>query len=243
MAAEPMRIQRALAQAGVASRRAAERLVADGRVMVNGSTATIGQIVADSDEVRVDGKRIAAAEQLVTYLLNKVAGTVATATDPQGRPTVLDEMPRTARLYPVGRLDIDTTGALLISNDGDLAHRLAHPRYHVAKRYEVLFAGRISAASLRRLRDGIELEDGRTAPARVEAMQRLHPGATWIQIELREGRNRQIRRMGEAVGHRVLRLHRSAYAGLTLRGIRPGRWRLLTRVELGKLATRVGLER
>lgn len=231
---EPMRIQRALAHAGVASRRAAERLVAEGRVTVNGTVAEVGQVVAPGDEVAVDGRTIRAEPPRV-YLLNKAAGTVSTAHDPQGRPTVLDALPDDVRLYPVGRLDIDTTGALLITNDGDLANRLMHPRSKVAKTYEVLVEGRVSAETVRRLRAGVDLEDGRTLPARVDVMDRGHPGGTWLRIELTEGRNRQIKRMAEAVGHRVRRLHRSRYAGLGLRGLRTGDWRPLSRVEVNRL--------
>ena len=231
---EPMRVHRAVAHAGLASRRAAEELVREGRVLVNGVPATIGQIVAPEDEVTVDGRR-AEPEQSRVYLLNKAAGTVSTASDPQGRPTVLDALPDDVRLYPVGRLDLDTTGALLVTNDGELAGRLMHPRSKVPKTYEVLVEGRVSAATLRRLRAGVDLEDGRTLPARVEIMRRAHPGHTWLLMELTEGRNRQVKRMGDAVGHPVRRLHRSRYAGLGLRGLRTGEWRPLTREEIARV--------
>lgn len=238
-----MRIHRAIALAGVASRRAAERLVADGRVAVNGVTATVGQVVHPSDRVTVDGEAIAGAEERRAYLLHKKAGVVSTAHDPQGRPTVLDDMPDGVRLYPVGRLDYNTTGALLITNDGELAAGLMHPGSGTAKTYEVLLRGRVSAATVRRLRDGVRLDDGMTLPARVEPMERIVPGGTWLTIELTEGRNRQIRRMGEAVGHRVMQLHRARYAGLTVRGLAPGRWRPITRAEWHRLGQMVGLER
>jgi 23S rRNA pseudouridine2605 synthase len=234
-----MRVHRAVAHAGLASRRAAEALVREGRVLVNGEPARIGQVVAPEDEVTVDGRR-ADPEPARVYLLNKAAGTVSTASDPQGRPTVLDALPDTLRLYPIGRLDLDTTGALLITNDGDLASRLMHPRSKVPKTYEVLVEGRVSAASIRRLRHGVDLDDGPTLPARVEAMRRAYPGHTWLLIELTEGRNRQIKRMGEAVGHPVRRLHRSRYAGIGLKGLRAGEWRPLSRDEVARVSRAAG---
>ncbi|HJZ60886.1 MAG TPA: pseudouridine synthase [Miltoncostaeaceae bacterium] len=237
-----MRIQRALARAGVTSRRDAERLVAEGRVRVNGAVAVIGQDVGPEDALEVDG-RLVAEEEPRTYLLYKPLGAVSTVRDPQGRPTVLEGMPEDVRLYPVGRLDKDTTGALLVTNDGELASRLMHPRSKVPKVYEALVDGRVSAATIRRLRNGVELEDGPTLPATVERMERVHPGGTWLRLELTEGRNRQVRRMAAAVGHPVLRLHRSRYAGVGLARMRPGAWRPLSQAELERLAALVGLER
>jgi 23S rRNA pseudouridine2605 synthase len=237
-----MRVHRALALAGVASRRAAERLVAEGRVAVNGAPAQVGQVVGPEDRVTVDGRPVR-AQALRAYLLHKPRGTVSTATDPQGRPTVLDDLPDDVRLYPVGRLDIDTTGALIVTNDGELAHLLMHPSSGVRKTYDALLAGRVSADTIRALRHGVELEDGPTAPARVEAMTRAAAGGTWLRIVISEGRNRQVRRMGEAVGHRVLRLHRSRYAGIGLGKLAPGHWRPLSRAEWSRLAAMVGLER
>ncbi len=237
-----MRLQRALAFAGVASRRAAEVMIGEGRVTVNGEVAQLGRTVEPSDLIEVDGAPIR-AERTVTYLLYKGVGTVSTVTDPQGRPTVLEGMPDDVRLYPVGRLDLNTSGALLVTNDGELAHRLMHPRYRVPKVYETLVEGRVSAAGIRQLRDGVELDDGPTHPAKVERMDRLHPQGTWLTIEITEGRNRQVRRMCEAVGHRVTRLHRSRYGSLTLGRMSRGQWRELTAPELTKLARTVGLER
>lgn len=242
-AAWPMRVHRAIALAGVASRRAAERMVEEGRVEVNGARASVGQVVSETDRVSVDGESIAGPEDLRAYLLHKKAGLVSTAHDPQGRPTVLDDLPHDVRLYPVGRLDLNTTGALLITNDGELAARLMHPRSKAPKTYEVLMRGRVSAATVRKLRDGVELDDGMTLPARVEPMERLAPQGTWLTIELTEGRNRQVRRMGDAVGHRVMRLHRARYAGLSVRGMAPGRWRPITRAEWHRLGQMVGLKR
>ena len=237
-----MRVQRALALAGVASRRAAERMVEAGRVTVNGQLATIGQDVSDGDELAVDGAPVV-AEETRTYLLNKRVGTVATVTDPQGRPTVLEGMPIDLRLYPVGRLDLNTSGVLLITNDGELAHRLMHPRFEVPKVYDTLVEGRISADTIRVLRRGVELEDGITHPARVEKMERLHPGGTWLRIQITEGRNRQVRRMCEAVGHPTMRLFRSRYAGLSAGKLELGEPRLLTGEELRRLGRLVELER
>jgi 23S rRNA pseudouridine2605 synthase len=243
MADERMRVHRALALAGVASRRTAETMVADGRVTVNGAPAAVWQLVSPGDRLAVDGAAVRGSEPRRAYLLNKPAGVVSTASDPQGRPTVLDALPDDVRLYPVGRLDLDTTGALVITNDGELAARLMHPSSKAPKTYEVLLRGQVSAATRRQLRDGVDLDDGRTLPAVVEPMDRLAPGGTWLRIELTEGRNRQIRRMGDAVGHRVMRLHRARYAGLPLRGLAPGRWRPLTRAEWRRLGAMVGLER
>jgi 23S rRNA pseudouridine2605 synthase len=243
MTGERMRVHRALALAGVASRRAAEGLVAEGRVSVNGAPATVGQLVGPGDLLEVDGRPVRDPEQLRAYLLHKPAGVVSTAHDPQGRPTVLDDLPDDVRVYPVGRLDIDTTGALLVTNDGELAARLMHPSSKAPKTYEALLQGRVSAETVRRLRRGVELDDGLTAPARVRAMDRRAPGGTWIEIELTEGRNRQVRRMGEAVGHPVLRLHRSRYAGIGLGRLAPGRWRPISRAEWTRLGQTVRLER
>jgi 23S rRNA pseudouridine2605 synthase len=237
-----MRVHRALAQAGVASRRAAETLVAEGRVTVNGDVATVGQVVRDADVLAVDGRTVH-AEPIRTYMLNKAMGVVSTASDPEGRPTVLDGLPDDVRLYPIGRLDIDTTGLLLITNDGDLAHRLMHPRSKVPKTYEALVEGRVSSAAVRALRNGIELDDGPTQPARVEVLDRQAPGGTWLRIEITEGRNRQVRRMCEALGHRVRRLVRTRYGGLGLGRLRRGEHRLLTSAELARLAAQAGMTR
>ncbi|MDP9468775.1 MAG: rRNA pseudouridine synthase [Chloroflexota bacterium] len=237
-----MRVQRALALAGVASRRAAEKMVEAGRVTINGRLATIGQDVADGDDLAVDGRRVA-AEETRTYLLNKRVGTVSTVTDPQGRPTVREGMPSDVRLYPVGRLDLNSSGVLLITNDGELSHRLTHPRFEVPKVYDALVEGRVSAETIRLLRNGVELDDGMTHPAKVEKMERLHPGGTWLRIQITEGRNRQVRRMCEAVGHPTTRLYRSRYAGLGAGRLRPGEWRPLTVEELRRLGRLVELER
>jgi 23S rRNA pseudouridine2605 synthase len=237
-----MRVHRALAQAGVASRRAAEAMVADGRVTVNGQVATVGQVVTRNDTVAVDGKAVH-AEPIRTYMLNKAMGVVSTASDPEGRATVLDALPHDVRLYPIGRLDIDTTGLLLITNDGDLSHRLMHPRSKVPKTYEALVEGRVSAAGVRALRNGIDLEDGPTQPAKVEILDRQAKGATWISIEITEGRNRQVRRMCEAIGHPVMRLVRTRYGGLALGRLTRGEFRLLSSAEITRLEAMAGMAR
>jgi len=237
-----MRIHRALAQAGVASRRGAERLVGEGRVTVNGAVATIGQVVKGSDRIEVDGALVT-PEPIRTYMLNKPMGVVSTASDPEGRRTVLDALPHDVRLYPVGRLDIDTTGLLLVTNDGDLAFRLMHPGSKVPKTYEALVEGRVSAAGVRTLRQGITLEDGPTQPARVEILNRQAVGGTWLSIEITEGRNRQVRRMCEAVGHRVRRLVRTRYGGLGMGRLERGEFRSLSSEELVRLEKMAGITR
>lgn len=224
-----MRLNAYLARAGVCSRRGADELIKAGRVRVNGEPGQLNTVVAASDRVEVDGRAV--AEQRLAYvLLHKPAGTITTARDPQRRPTVVALVPAEPRVVPVGRLDADTTGALLLTNDGELAQRLAHPRYGVEKVYEAEVAGDPSDDALRRLREGIELDDGRTAPAGV---RRLGPGR--VELVLHEGRNRQVKRMLAAVGHPVRRLHRSRYAGLTLAGLEPGAWRELEPDEVERL--------
>ncbi|MFN8122592.1 MAG: pseudouridine synthase [Thermoleophilia bacterium] len=235
------RIHRALAQAGVASRRRAEELVAEGRVTVNGAVAVIGQPVGPGDTIAVDGRPVR-PEPVRVLLLNKPRGVVTTVSDPQGRRTVLDDLPDDVRLFPVGRLDIDTTGVLLLTNDGELTNRLLHPRGKVAKVYEALVDGRVSSETLRVLRSGVELEDGMTHPARVEPMERQHPGGTWLRLEITEGRNRIVKRMCTAVGHPVMRLHRARFAGLGTQGMKPGEWRVLTADELRRVRRAAGLD-
>ena len=224
-----MRLNAYLARAGVASRRGADELIKAGRVFVNGERGQLNTFVESRDRVQVDGRDVA-LQPLAYLLLHKPAGVVTTARDPQGRRTVVELVPSEPRVVPVGRLDAGTTGALLLTNDGPLAHRLAHPRYGVEKVYEASVEGDPGDAALRRLRDGVELEDGRTAPARA---RRLGPGR--VELTIHEGRNRQVRRMLEAVGHPVVRLHRSTYAGLTLEGLEPGAWRELSAAEVAAL--------
>ncbi len=224
-----MRLNAYLARAGIASRRGADELIKAGRVTVNGAPGQLNSFVGTEDRVAVDGREVA-KQRLAYVLLHKPAGVVTTARDPQGRPTVVQLVPAEPRVVPVGRLDAETTGALLLTNDGRLAHRLAHPRYGVEKVYVAEVDGDPDEAALRRLREGVELEDGRTAPARV---RRLGPHR--VELAIHEGRNRQVRRMLEAVGHPVRRLHRTTYAGLTLEGLEPGRWRELEPSEVERL--------
>jgi pseudouridine synthase len=224
-----VRLNAFIARAGVASRRKADDLIKAGRVTVNGEPGQLNTFVGADDDVRLDGKPL--TKQRVAYvLLNKPAGVVTTARDPQGRRTVVDVVSHPARVVPVGRLDAETTGALLLTNDGDLAHRLAHPRYEVDKVYEVECWSQPTDADLQRLREGVELDDGRTSPADVRRIDGAH-----IELVLHEGRNRQVRRMLEAVGHRVKRLHRSRYGPLTLGGLEPGAWRELEASEVERL--------
>jgi 23S rRNA pseudouridine2605 synthase len=224
-----------LARSGVASRRASDELIKSGRVRVNGRPASLNTFVGDADVVEVDGRRVS-KQGLAYVLLHKPAGVVTTARDPQGRSTVLDLVPGERRVVPVGRLDIETTGALLLTNDGALAHRLAHPRYGVEKRYVAEVEGSPSDEIVRRLAEGIELEDVRTAPAQVSRL-----GRSRLQLVLHEGRNRQVRRMCETVGHPVRRLHRDRYAGIGLGRLAPGEWRELTPAEVSRLRRLVGL--
>ncbi len=232
-----MRLNAYLARAGVASRRKADELIKAGRVTVNGTAGRLNTFVESRDRVEVDGLLVG-LQELTYRLLYKPAGVVTTASDPQGRKTVVDLVPAQPRVVPVGRLDADTTGALLLTNDGELAHRLAHPRYGVEKVYEATVAGAPSDAALDLLANGVELDDGRTAPARVA---RLAPDR--IELTLHEGRNRQVRRMLDAVGHPVQQLHRSRYAGLVLDGLEPGAWRDLSDDELAGLRSAPDPER
>ena len=224
-----MRLNAYLARAGVASRRKADELIKAGRVRVNGEPGQLNTFVQSTDRVEVDGA-VVAKQKLAHLLLHKPAGVVTTARDPQGRRTVVELVPREPRVVPVGRLDVDTTGALLLTNDGELAHRLAHPRYGVEKTYVVDVEGEPSDEAIARLARGVQLEDGVTAPARARRLGRAR-----IEVTIHEGRNRQVRRMLEAVGHRVTRLHRSVYAGLGLGGLEPGAWRELEPSEVERL--------
>jgi 23S rRNA pseudouridine2605 synthase len=224
-----VRLNAYLARAGIASRRRAEEVIRAGRVRVNGAVAGLVTVVAPGDVVEVDGRRVR-PQPLAHVLLHKPAGVVTTARDPQGRPTVVDLVDHSLRLVPVGRLDADTTGALLLTNDGELAHRLVHPRYEVEKVYEAEVEGEPSGEALRRLAAGVELADGVTAPARV---RRLAPST--IELVLHEGRKHEVKRMCEAIGHPVRRLHRRDFAGLRLDGLAPGEWRDLEPEELARL--------
>ena len=236
-----MRLNAFLARAGVASRRRADELIRDGRVRVNGSPGELNTVVGPRDVVEVDGRRVE-RQPLAYVLLHKPAGVVTTARDPQRRRTVVDLVEHRARVVPVGRLDADTTGALLLTNDGRLAHRLAHPRYEVEKVYEAEVEGAPGEAALAALRAGVELEDGPTAPARARILRRGR-GTAVLELALHEGRKHQVKRMCEAVGHPVRRLHRSRYAGLDLGCLAPAEWRELTADEVAGLRRAAGLPR
>jgi 23S rRNA pseudouridine2605 synthase len=224
-----VRLNAYLARAGVASRRKADELIKAGRVSVNGAPGELNTFVQSRDRVEVDGEPVE-LQPLTYVLLHKPAGVVTTASDPQGRPTVVGLVDHPARIVPVGRLDADTTGALLLTNDGELSHRLAHPRYEVEKVYEAEVEGEPSDDALQRLEGGVDLDDGRTAPARA---RRLGPHT--VELSIHEGRTHQVKRMLAAVGHPVRRLHRSRYAGLTLAGLGPGESRELTGAEVERL--------
>jgi 23S rRNA pseudouridine2605 synthase len=225
------RLQKVLARGGFGSRRACEDLIAEGRVTVNGEVAQLGRRVDPRrDEVAVDGVPAAVRPDLVYYLLNKPRGVVTTASDPQRRPTVVELVPSEPRVFPVGRLDVDTEGLLVMTNDGDLAFRLTHPSYGVEKAYLAEVEGRPSPGAVRRLRDGVALDDGATSPARVS----LTP-PNLLRLVLHEGRNRQVRRMCEAVGHPVVRLVRYRIGPVVDPSLAPGRWRVLDRAEVRAL--------
>lgn len=228
-----MRLQKYMADCGVASRRACEKIIEDGRVTVNGVPAVLGMSVEDGDEVRLDGKPLIQQEKRVVLMLYKPRGVVSTSSDESGRKTVqafVSELPY--RLYNVGRLDLNSEGLLLLTNDGELANRLMHPRYGVQKTYRVVCDGTLSASEIATLTNGVQLEDGLTAPARITNIRRSTTGGTAFSITIHEGRNRQIRRMLEAVGHRTLRLKREAYGNLKLGDLRPGEWRYLSGEEI-----------
>jgi pseudouridine synthase len=228
-----VRLNAYLARAGVASRRRADELIREGRVIVNGEPGELNTRVRSGDVVEVDGTPVA-AQALAHVLLHKPQGVVTTASDPHGRPTVVELVDHSARVVPVGRLDADTTGALLLTNDGQLAHRLAHPRYGVAKVYEAEVEGEPGEEALGTLRTGVDLEDGTTAPAEARVLD-ARDGAAVLELTLHEGRKHQVKRMCAAVGHPVLRLHRSRYAGLDLGDLAPGEWRELTADEVKAL--------
>jgi 23S rRNA pseudouridine2605 synthase len=236
------RLQKILARAGVASRRAAEEYIAAGRVRVNGRIIRELGAKADprKDRVEVDGQRLA-AEDLVYVLLHKPRGVVSTLSDPEGRPSVKELLAGIpARVFPIGRLDFATSGVLLATNDGDFAEGLMHPRRAVPKTYVLKVKGIMKPEDVDRWRRGVRLEDGMTLPAEAKLI-RHEEDKTWLELTIREGRNQQIRRMGDATGFRVMRLARTAFAGVTSEGVRPGTWRYLTREELLELKQAYGV--
>jgi 23S rRNA pseudouridine2605 synthase len=228
---EGQRLQKVLARAGFGSRRVCDDLIAEGRVTVNGEVAVLGRRVdPDTDHVALDGVPVSVREDSVYYLLNKPRGVITTAQDTHDRATVVEMVPEEPRVFPVGRLDADTEGLLLLTNDGDLAHRLTHPSFGVEKEYLAEVEGTPQPQALRRLRQGVELDDGITAPAEVAL---IPPSA--LKIVIHEGRNRQVRRMCDAVGHPVVRLVRIRIGPITDRRLAPGAWRPLTNDELRAL--------
>lgn len=230
------RLQKIIAASGFCSRRRAEELIAAGRVSVDGRPVKLGdQADAGTSTILIDGRPLKPAEELVYVLLNKPLGTVTTLSDPEGRPVVTDlvrDLP--VRLFPVGRLDINTSGLLLMTNDGELANRLAHPSHQVDKRYLAKVRGQLSEESKRSLEEGVTLEDGLTAPAKLTNL-RFRGGHSWFELTIHEGRNRQVRRMCEALGYQVSRLVRVGYAFLTLDHLAPGQKRMLTVQEVARL--------
>lgn len=230
------RLQKCIAQAGLASRREAEIWIAAGRVQVNGRVAQIGESADPSvDRIEIDGRPLPAGERKYYLLLNKPVGYVTSSKDPEGRPIVTDLVRNIpARLFSVGRLDLTTEGLLLLTNDGELAQHLAHPRHEVEKTYLVRVRGMLTPAARFRLESGVELDDGPTAPARVEDL-RCTAGHSWFKLTIHEGRNRQVRRMCDAVGFSVSRLKRIRLAFLDLGELAPGSYRQLTAAEVERL--------
>ncbi len=230
------RLQKVLARHGFGSRRACEELIALGRVTVDGDVAVLGRRVdVACDEVAVDGVAVGVRPGLVHYLLNKPRGVISTAEDTHGRRTVIDLVPPEPRVFPVGRLDADTEGLLLLTNDGQMAHRLTHPSYGVDKEYLAQLRSSPSRSAVRSLREGVNLDDGPTAPARVNVVE-----ADLVKIIIHEGRNRQVRRMCEAVGYPVVRLVRTRIGPVADRSLAPGEWRELTVLEVRSLEAAAG---
>ena len=224
------RLQKVLARAGIASRRASEEMIQAGRATINGRTAALGDKVADSDRIELDGIPVLRDPNLVHYLLHKPRDVVSTASDTENRQTVVDLVPSAIRVYPVGRLDADSEGLIILTNDGDLTHRLTHPSFGVPKEYLVHVEGIPQRSALRSLREGIQLEDGMTAPAQVSM-----PDQGLLKITIHEGRNRQVRRMCAAIGHPVVRLVRVRIGPITDSSLTAGSWRELTNEEVRSL--------
>jgi len=238
-----IRLQKVLAEAGIGSRRACEELIVAGRVTVDGEVAVIGRRVdPEHAAVAVDGVTVPTRAGLVYYLLNKPGGVISTAQDTHGRPTVVDLVPAEPRVHPVGRLDAETEGLLLLTNDGDLTHRLTHPSFGVEKEYLAEVEGVPTRAEVRRLREGVDLDDGPTAPARIAPVPGADGGRGALLIVIHEGRNRQVRRMCEAIGHPVRRLVRTRIGPIADRGLAPGEWRTLTPAEVRSLYGAVTVE-
>jgi len=236
--AERIRIQKAIANAGLMSRRAAEDAMVDGRVLLNGQPVVLGDRVdPSSDVLTLDGAPVPVSEELETYLLNKPIGVISTASDPHGRQTVVDLIESERRLYPIGRLDADSEGLILVSNDGELTNRITHPSFGVTKRYLAEVEGAISRSTVNQLTTGVDLEDG---PARAESANLIEsrPDRSLVDLVMVEGRNREVRRMLETVGHPVTRLVRTAIGGLTDPDLKPGAARRVTAADIQRILTR-----
>jgi 23S rRNA pseudouridine2605 synthase len=237
------RLHKFLSRAGVASRRRCEQMIAAGRVRVNGETVSLpgSKVDPEHDRIEVDGQPVTLPKRHAYWLLNKPVGYVSTVHDPQGRPTVVDLVQKDRRLYPVGRLDLDSEGLLLLTDDGELTQRLTHPSYEHEKEYEVLVEGHPTHKALQRLRAGVELEDGVTCAADV-AIMRTDAGGMWLRFVIHEGRKRQLRRMCDTVGYPARRVIRVRMGPLTLGGLPPGKYRPLTAQERTQLRRAVGLD-
>jgi pseudouridine synthase len=235
VSADPIRVQKAIGDAGLMSRRAAEDLIREGRVSVNGRTVILGDRVDPSrDVVEIDGSRIPVAPGMVAILLNKPTGVISTASDPHGRPTVVDLVASDRRVWPVGRLDADSGGLIILTNDGELTNRLTHPSFGATKTYTALVAGDIGPRVLRRMREGVELDDGPARAVTARIVDRSS-GRTLVEVVMTEGRNREVRRMFDAVGHPVVELTRTAIGPLRDPRLKPGAWRPLTPSEVATL--------
>ncbi|MBK06544.1 MAG: pseudouridine synthase [Deltaproteobacteria bacterium] len=237
------RLQKLISQAGIASRRKAEEMIKQNRVKVNGKTATIGQKADPKrDKISIDGQPIQLEQNLIYYRLHKPRGYITAVSDDRDRPVVVDLLPEiTQRIYPVGRLDYDSEGVLLLTNDGELAYQLTHPSFQVPRTYHVKVKGDIKSAALRKLQEGVELDDGVAHAVHTERLQPTPGGHTWIEIVLTEGRNREVRRMCDAVGHPVQRLKRIRYANLHVEDLYPGEYRKLSEKDLKELRSFIHL--
>lgn len=236
------RLQKILSRAGISSRRAAEKMIAEGRVSVNQTVTTEPGTKADCgrDEIRVDGRLISCESERVYILLHKPAGYVTTLSDPQGRPIVTDLLGGvTERVFPVGRLDYDSEGLLILTNDGDFAQRIQHPRYGIPKSYRIKVEGNFPKRETQLLERGIDLPDGKFAPSDVR-LEKMNRGSSWLRLTITDGRNRVIRRAFELLGHPVCRLIRVAVADITLESVREGTWRRLTSKEVDRLLVHAG---
>ncbi|MDL2217257.1 rRNA pseudouridine synthase [Christensenellaceae bacterium OttesenSCG-928-M15] len=232
-----MRLQKFMAEAGVASRRRCEEYIGEGRVLVNGEVAGLGRVIdPDRDEVVFDGEPLSLHERRVVILFYKPRGVVCTANDPEGRKTVMDYFADVKeRLFNVGRLDINSEGLLIMTNDGELMQRMTHPKYKIEKTYYVVCDGVLTPPEAKRLKEGVDIGDGVTLPAKVAHINPTKTGHTSLTITIREGRNRQVRRMLEAVGHKTLLLKREQVGSIRLSGLKPGEWRYASQQELAYL--------